>query len=162
MFRVEERTVSDGTTQFTRSVVLHEGAVAIMAIRDDGRVGMLRQYRATFDNVTWELPAGTRDVPGEDVVTTVHRELHEELGCRAASVTELYRYMNSRGWTDQITSIFVATGLTDLAREPDGPEEKAAEVHWLDDEAMRAIVQNGTVVESSTLIALLHHLGTTR
>jgi 8-oxo-dGTP pyrophosphatase MutT (NUDIX family) len=159
IFRVEDRTVTNGDESFTRSVVVHAGAVAIMAVRDDGRVGMLRHYRATFNDVTWELPAGTRDVPDEEPRATAERELLEELGCHATSISKLYEYMNSRGWTNQVTTIFEASGLTFSDRRPDGPEEVASEVHWMDDDQLRDIVRGGNVVESSTLIAILHRIG---
>ena len=54
-----------GPAHTAGDVVVHPGAVAILAIRADGAVALLRQYRATFDDVNWELPAGTLDVAGE-------------------------------------------------------------------------------------------------
>lgn len=161
VFSVRELTVAGDATTFTRVIAAHEGAVAVMAVDARGRVGMLRQYRATFDNVTWELPAGTRDVAGEDPRDTAQRELREELGCRAGTITELYRYMNSRGWTNQTTIVYEATDLSFEERAPDGPEEHASEVHWLDEVELRRILASGECIESSTLIGLIHRLGGT-
>jgi ADP-ribose pyrophosphatase len=158
VFSVERRTVTGGGHEFERDVVVHPGAVAIIAVRDDGAVGILRQYRATFDDVNWELPAGTRDVDGEDPADTARRELAEELGCRAGEVSELFRYMNSRGWTTQTTIVYVATRLEFLGREPSGPEETAAEIHWVDRDQVRAILEGGGFIESSTLMALQWYL----
>jgi ADP-ribose pyrophosphatase len=158
VFSVERRTIGDGVDEFERDVVVHPGAVAIVAIRDDGAVGMLRQYRATFDDVNWELPAGTRDVEGEDPADTARRELEEELGCRAGEVTELFRYMNSRGWTTQTTIVFVARQLEVISRAPSGPEEMAAEIHWLGREQLGEILTGGRLIESSTLMALQWYL----
>jgi ADP-ribose pyrophosphatase len=159
VFSVERRVVSDGESVFERDVVVHAGAVAILPIRDDGTVGLLRQYRSTFDDVNWELPAGTRDVPGEPPEQTARRELEEEMGYRASEMRELFRYMNSRGWTDQTTIVYAATGLTATARATSGPEETDSEVHWLGADELGAIVEGGQLLESSTLMALFWYLG---
>ncbi len=95
VFRVERRTVSDGGQTFTRDVVTHQGAVAILAINDRGEIGMLRQYRAPFDAEVLEIPAGTLDVEGEDPLGAAQRELREELGCEAATLDEA----RARSWS---------------------------------------------------------------
>jgi 8-oxo-dGDP phosphatase len=160
-FSVERRIVSNDVETFERQVVHHAGAVAILPIREDGAVGILRQYRATFDDVNWELPAGTRDVLGEEPVAAAARELLEEMGCRAGRWRELYHFMNSRGWTDQTTILFEATDLTMELRHPEGPEESAAEVHWLNAAQLQSLVNSGQPVEASTLLAIVHLLGQT-
>ncbi len=160
-FRVESRHITNGSETFDRDVVVHPGAVAMLAVRDDGAVGLLRQYRATFDDVNWELPAGTLDVAGEAPENAAARELEEELGCRAGQMEELFRYMNSRGWTDQRTYVFLATQLTFIDRRPSGPEEDGAEIHWLSVPAIRALLAERQLMESSTLMALQWYLGRT-
>ncbi len=158
VFHVEQRHVTDGTVSFDRDVVVHPGAVAVLAIRDDGAVGMLRQYRATFDDVNWELPAGTRDVTAEAPEATAARELEEEMGVRAGTIRELFRYMNSRGWTDQTTIVYEATDLEFVERSLQGPEEDRSVVHWLSIDQLRDLVDSGVLMESSTLMALLWYL----
>ncbi len=158
VFRVDRRTVTNDTISFDRDIVVHAGAVAILAVRSDGAVGMLRQYRATFDDVNWELPAGTRDVDGEAPELTAARELEEELGCRAGHVRELFRYMNSRGWTNQTTIVYEATQLEFVERSLQGPEENHSEVHWLSIDELQNLVDSKVLMESSTLMALLWYL----
>ena len=68
-----------------REVIEHPGAVAIVALDENGRVLMIRQYRHPAAATLWELPAGLRDVAGEPLVQTARRELMEEAGCRAAT-----------------------------------------------------------------------------
>lgn len=159
VFTVEHRTVAGAGTTFERDVVVHPGAVAIAARREDGALALLRQYRATFDNVAWELPAGTRDVVGEPPEETARRELREELGCEATTMRELFHYMNSRGWTTQTTIVFEATGLTMVEREPHGPEEEGATIHWLSPAEQRALLTSGELLESSTVLVLTHLVG---
>ncbi|HEV2427051.1 MAG TPA: NUDIX hydrolase, partial [Acidimicrobiales bacterium] len=83
VFNVERRTVEGPDGLFTREVAAHHGAVSVLAVDDEGRVGLLRQYRSTFDRVGIEIPAGTLDVPGEAPERAAARELEEEMGVRA-------------------------------------------------------------------------------
>src|SRR4051794_13721714 len=82
-------TVAVGTFEdpdgeaFERDLVHHPGAVSVVAIEDDGRVVMVRQYRAAVDAELLEIPAGKRDVEGESPEATAARELEEEVGLRA-------------------------------------------------------------------------------
>ena len=62
-----------------REVVTHPGAVAVVALDDDGRVVLLRQYRHPVGGYLWELPAGLRDADGEPPLETAKRELAEEV-----------------------------------------------------------------------------------
>jgi ADP-ribose pyrophosphatase len=158
VFSVDRVTVATGETTFEREIVRHAGAVAVLAVRDDGAVGLLRQYRATFDDVTWELPAGTRDVDGESPESTAQRELVEELGCRAANLRPLFTFMNSRGWTDQTSAIYLATGLEDVEREPAGPEETASTVHWLNVVELRELLERPDTIDVYVLTAGLWYL----
>ena len=67
----------------SREVVEHFGAVAVVAIDDDGNIPMVYQYRHAFGRRLWELPAGLLDVRGEAAHLTAARELQEEVGLQA-------------------------------------------------------------------------------
>ncbi|HUX04141.1 MAG TPA: NUDIX hydrolase [Acidimicrobiales bacterium] len=160
VFDVERRIVAHEGATFERDVVLHPGAVAILALDDHQRVGLVRQYRATVDRVTLEIPAGTQDVAGESPLATAQRELLEELGCSGASWRELGRFMSSPGWTDQIMTIFEARELTMRARDPEGPEESAAQVLWLTREELRVALAREDAIDSTMAVALHRVFGT--
>ncbi len=66
-----------------REVVLHPGAVAVLALDDAGQVLLIRQYRHPVGRLLWEIPAGLRDIAGEPTWATARRELLEEAGYRA-------------------------------------------------------------------------------
>ena len=68
VFDIERRSIRHDDVVFERDVAVHKGAVAILAINDLGEIGFVRQYRAAFDSYLWEIPAGTRDVEGEDTL----------------------------------------------------------------------------------------------
>jgi 8-oxo-dGDP phosphatase len=95
-----------------REVVEHPGAVAVVAIDDDSRVLMIRQYRHPAAATLWEIPAGLRDVAGEPLVQTAMRELAEEAGYQAADWRILTDYLSSPGITTERLRVFLATGLT--------------------------------------------------
>jgi 8-oxo-dGDP phosphatase len=116
-----------------RTVVTHPGAVAILALDDDDRALMIRQYRHPVGRLLWELPAGLRDVPGEPLHVTAERELLEESGYRAREWHTLIDYFSSPGYSTERLRIYLARGLTP-ATDPGfvrQHEEAFLEVGWL-------------------------------
>jgi 8-oxo-dGDP phosphatase len=96
----------------SREVVEHPGAVAILALDDEDRVLMIRQYRHPVGATLWEIPAGLRDVAGEPLVQTARRELLEEAGYRAATWHVLTDYLSSPGISTERLRVFLARNLT--------------------------------------------------
>jgi ADP-ribose pyrophosphatase len=94
-----------------REVVEHPGAVAVLALDDEDRVLMIRQYRHPVGATLWEIPAGLRDVAGEPLIETARRELMEEAGYRAATWHVLADYASSPGITTERLRIFLARNL---------------------------------------------------
>lgn len=145
-------------TESTREVVEHLNAVAIVPLHDDGTVTLLRQYRHPLRGEVIEIPAGMRDVADEPAERTAHRELAEEVGLRADVLTPLATMANSAGWTDELTSVYLATGLTG-GGAPDGftsqAEEAAMTVVRLSVEEALAEVVAGEHADAKTLAGLL-------
>jgi ADP-ribose pyrophosphatase len=104
-----------------RDVVRHPGAVAIVALTDDGRICLVRQYRASLGRVTVEVPAGKLD-PGEDPLECAHRELLEETGMQADQMAFLTTICTSVGFCDELIHLYMATGLHFVASDPDADE----------------------------------------
>ena len=160
VFDVDRVTlVSDGE-EFTRDVVVHPGAVAIVAVNASGCVALLRQWRAPIGGWNIEIPAGTCDVAGEDPAATAQRELMEEVGVRAGIIESLGRFYNSPGWTSQVTYLFLATSLDEVERAPSGPEEVASEVQWWTQEEVRAHLDSRGQVDGTAAIGLRAWLAT--
>lgn len=107
--------------QALRDVVRHPGAVAIVALTDDGRICLVRQYRTSLSRVTVEIPAGKLD-PGEDPLTCAKRELLEETGMEAEQMAFLTTIATSDGFTDELIHIYMATGLRFAESDPDSDE----------------------------------------
>ena len=119
-----------------RTVVSHPGAVAVLALDDDGRVLMIRQYRHPVGYQLWEIPAGLRDAAGEPPLETARRELFEETGYRAREWHVLIDYFTSPGFTTERLRIYLARGV-ELAQGDPGPayvrhdEEKYLVSKWV-------------------------------
>jgi 8-oxo-dGTP pyrophosphatase MutT (NUDIX family) len=159
VFAVERRTISHRGESYTRDIAMHPGAVAMVAINDRDQVGLVRQYRATVDQVLWEIPAGTIDASDPDPLFTAQRELLEEMGVSATSWRLIAEVYVSPGWTDQVMHIYEARELTTEGRSPDGPEESAAEVRWLDRNDVRDLLDGGAINDATLTIGLRHFLG---
>jgi 8-oxo-dGDP phosphatase len=126
-----------------RTVVTHPGAVAVLALDDDQRVLMIRQYRHPVRHELWELPAGLRDADGESPVRTAQRELLEETGYRAREWHTLADYFTSPGFSTERIHIFLARGIEPVAGNgyQRRDEEKFIVADWVPlDEAMRLVL----------------------
>lgn len=104
-----------------RDVVRHPGAVAIVALTDEGHICLVRQYRTALGRVTVEIPAGKLD-PGEDPLECASRELLEETGMLAEKIAYLTTIATSDGFTDELIHIYMATGLSFSKSSPDADE----------------------------------------
>ncbi|MFP5372510.1 MAG: NUDIX domain-containing protein [Actinomycetes bacterium] len=102
-----------------REVVRHPGAVAVVAVDDEDRVVMVRQYRHPVGRALWELPAGLRDADGEPPLQTAKRELAEEALLSAARWSLLATSYSSPGFCDEQVLIYLAEELT-AADRPEG------------------------------------------
>jgi 8-oxo-dGDP phosphatase len=128
-----------------REVVLHPGAVAVLAIDDASRVLLIRQYRHPVGRLLWEIPAGLRDVAGEPPWATARRELLEEAGYRARDWRVLADYYSSPGFSTERLRVFLARDLEFVpeAERDFVPEDEETQLvpAWLPlDEAVRKVL----------------------
>lgn len=153
--RVDTVRMPDGRER-EREVVEHPDAAAIVAVDDAGRVVLLRHYRHPARQTLLELPAGKVDQDGEDAAATARRELREETGLIAEHWEELVRFWNSAGWSDERTTVFLATGLSDADGDftPEA-EEADLEVVRVPLVDAAASAERGEVVDAKTIIGLL-------
>ena len=127
-----------------RDVVIHPGAVAVLALDDADQVLLIRQYRHPVGRLLWEIPAGLRDVAGEPPWATARRELLEEAGYRARDWRMLVDYYTSPGFSTERLRIFLARDLEFVPAAERGfvPEDEEAQLvpAWLPlDEAVRKV-----------------------
>jgi 8-oxo-dGDP phosphatase len=156
---LERHTVAmPGGGESVREVVRHPGAVAVVAVDDEDRVVLVRQYRHAFGEHLWELPAGLRDADGEPPLETAKRELAEEALLSAARWSLLATSYCSPGFCDEKVLVYLAEELSDVER----PEGFVVEHEELDmtvervpfDDAVQRVF-DGDIRNASAVIGLL-------
>jgi ADP-ribose pyrophosphatase len=144
---------------FTRDIVRSPGAVAVVPIRynDAGEplVVLVKQYRAAFDRIIIEVPAGMRDIAGEAPEVTAVRELAEETGYTATNLELLHQFYPSTGMTDSVLHVYLATGLAHVGQETHGPEEDHMEVFEIPFAEAVSMVVSGEIADAKSTIGLL-------
>jgi ADP-ribose pyrophosphatase len=153
IFSVERGEFEIDGEVFGREIVRHPGSVAVVPFTGE-RIVLLHQYRPALDKWIYEIPAGKRDIAGEEPSVTAIRECVEETGYRPGRVTLLHRFYNSPGYTDEETHLFVAEGLTKESSMPAGLEELHAGIIELEPEEAFRMVANSEVVDAKTLLGL--------
>lgn len=151
--RTDAVRMPDGSVA-NRDVVVHPGAVAILALDADDNVVMVRQYRHPVGHELLELPAGLLDVEGEPALTGARRELHEEANLAATDWAVLLDIYNSSGMSDEAIRVYLARGLTEVdEKDRFAPEHEeismTVERHPLDELVRMALageLVNGTAV----------------
>jgi ADP-ribose pyrophosphatase len=113
---VKDTVAMPGGGDSVREVVHHPGAVAVVAVDDDGSVVLLHQYRHPVGGYLWELPAGLRDEHGEPPLETAKRELAEEVELSAQRWSLLTSSFSTPGFSDELILIYLAEGLSPVDR----------------------------------------------
>ncbi len=147
---LETVTLPNGAT-VELEIIRHRGAVAVLPLKDDGTVLLIRQYRHAAGGYIYEVPAGKLD-PGEEPRDCAARELEEEIGCRASYLTHLLTFYTTPGFTDEVIHLFLATGLTPGRQKLD-PDEVLEVVEMTLDTAI-AGVGDGTIRDAKTIIGV--------
>jgi ADP-ribose pyrophosphatase len=149
-----------------REYVRHPGAVAVLALDEQGRICLIQQYRHPIRTREWEIPAGLLDVPGEPAWMAALRELHEEADLVAASLDVLVDLRPSPGGLDEAIRVYLARDLSPVAdadRHVREAEEHGMPVAWVAladvlEAVLEGRVQNGILVAA----VLAAHVGRER
>lgn len=135
----------------TREVVEHPGAVAVVAIREDKTVVMVRQYRHPAGKILLEIPAGKLD-EGENPDACAVRELEEETGYKAAVIRKLATVYTTPGFTDELMHIYAAEGLSQSKQNMD--EDEFIDIDYYTPQQLKEMIQAGQIEDAKTLLGL--------
>lgn len=136
-----------------REVVRFGEAAAALPILSDGKVILIRQFRAPINGWILEIPAGVIE-PGESPEETIKRELIEEIGYEAGSLRKLFSIHTTPGYSDEVLHVYVAEDLKYVGARPEKYEVIETVVFGSVDEALRAVLSE-PVADAKTLLALL-------
>ena len=147
-----DRVIEPAGHEATREIVVHSGAVCIVAKPSDSEVLLVRQYRHATGGELLEIPAGGLD-PGEDPLDAARRELEEETGYHAANVVQRAAFWTTPGFTTEYMWLFEATGLTRTQINPD--EDEVIEVDVVNIEEALRMIDDGRIQDAKTILGLL-------
>ena len=155
---VRRDVVDLGHGTVTREVLVHTGAVGVVALDEHDRVLLVRQYRHPVRHYLWEPPAGLLDVAGEDPLATARRELAEEADLVAEEWHVLVDFANSPGGSTEAFRCYLARGLSpvpeDERHEREG-EEKDMATAWVPLEEARDLVLAGRLHNPTAVCGVL-------
>ncbi|WP_257570719.1 NUDIX hydrolase [Streptomyces sp. NP160] len=147
-----------GAGTVTRELLRHPGAVGVLALDDDERILLVRQYRHPVEHLLWELPAGLLDVAGEPPHLAAARELAEEADLRAGTYHVLLDWFLSPGGSDEAFRLFLARDLSpvpEAERHHREAEEAGMVSTWVPLEAARDAVLAGDLNSPSLVAGVL-------
>ena len=149
--RVDTVRLPDGS-ESKREIVAHGGAVCIVPVRDDGTILLVNQFRLPARKVLLEIPAGGMEA-GEAPLACAARELEEETGYRAETLTPLFSCYLAPGYSTELIHAFLATGLTQTQTHFDADEN--LELISLSVAETERRLMEGEFQDAKTIAALL-------
>ena len=141
-----------------REYVRHTGAVAVLAMDEEDRILLLRQYRHPVRHELWELPAGLLDVRGEPPLDTARRELAEEADLAATEWAVLLDWFSSPGGMDEALRVYLARGLSEVPhhqRHTREAEEHGMPTRWVTLDDAKDAVLAGRVHNPAAVVSIL-------
>jgi ADP-ribose pyrophosphatase len=151
-----DKVIEPSGKEGVRDVVLHPGAVSIIAMPSPEEIVLIRQYRHATGEELIELPAGTLEV-GEDPIDTARRELEEETGYVASEMTHRATYYTAPGFTNELMYLYEASGLT--LRQQRLEDDEAIDVVLTRREDALKWMREGKIRDAKTLVGLMMTLG---
>lgn len=139
----------------TWDFIWNKGAAAVVPVRDDGKIIMVRQYRNAIDRETIEIPAGGLNYPEEPTIDAAARELEEETGFKTDDITLLISIKTTVAFCNEHIDIYVAKNLKPSKQNLDEDEYINVEVYSLDE--LCDMIYEGKIEDSKTVAAIMSY-----
>lgn len=133
--------------------IQHKGAAAILPVREDGKILMVRQFRNALDRDTLEIPAGGLNGPDEPTDVAAMRELEEETGYKCDKVELLLSIRTAVAFCNEKIDIYLARDLQPSKQHLDEDEYIDVEVYSV--EELLDMIYAGIIQDSKTVSAIL-------
>lgn len=130
-----------------------KGAAAVVAVQEDGKLLMVKQYRNALDRYTLEIPAGARDSVNEPTIICAARELEEETGFRCDNLEFLISLKTTVAFCNELIDVYVARELIPSKQNLDADEFIDIEAHGLDQVCQW--IYEGEIQDSKTVAAVM-------
>lgn len=135
-----------------REIVEHGGTVGIVALTEDKKLILVKQFRKPIEKVIWELPAGKLEI-GENPKECAIRELKEETGYSAENIKLIHKFFTSAGFSNEKLYIYLATGL--IKGDTHFDEDEFLDIFEVDFNEAYDLVLNNEVEDAKTSIGIL-------
>ncbi|MGX6978427.1 NUDIX hydrolase [Vagococcus elongatus] len=150
---VDQVVLADGT-QAERELVFHPGGVGIIAITEDEKLILVKQFRKPFERTMLEIPAGKIERDEKDPRKTAIRELEEETGLGCSSMEAIYDFSLSPGFANEILYLYQAKGLYPVARPADQDEDERIELQFVTLAEAKELIKSKAIFDSKTIMAI--------
>jgi len=141
--------------EISRDIVSHPGAVAIIAEDEFGDWLMIKQYRHSTGRILLEIPAGTKEA-GEPADLTAARELREETGYSAKSLTRIGGAWMAPGWCTEYIDFFIASQLEHSPLAQDFGERIGDPIR-MKPAAIEELILSGRMEDAKTILAFTYY-----
>ena len=152
VFRVRKHLVDTVGGTSVRDIVEHSGGAIMVAVSEDGKVLVEKQYRKALESDFLELPAGKAD-PGEEPAVTASRELEEETGYRARDVRHLISFYPTCGYSNEYLHIYICKDLEKGEKHLD--RDECIDLAWIDADEIIDLIRKGAIQDGKTIIGIL-------
>lgn len=139
-----------------RELVFHQGAVAIIAITEDNRLVLVKQFRKALEKSILEIPAGKIEANETSPLETAKRELEEETGFKAEEMNEITSFIASPGFCNEELTIYEAKGLIKVDNPLPQDEDEFLEIVMLTLEEAKEKIKTGEICDAKTMYAMLY------
>lgn len=133
--------------------ISHKGAAAVVPVREDGKILMVKQYRNAVDRFTLEIPAGGRNTLDEPAYECAMRELEEETGYRTEKLEPLIEVYTAVAFCNEKISVYVARNLIPSKQNLD--EDEFIDVVAMSVDELTKMIFEGSIMDSKTVAAIL-------
>ncbi len=147
---IDTVTLPNGVT-IDLEVVRHPGAAAVVPLKENGTVVLIKQFRHAAGGFIYEIPAGKLH-PGEDPKNCAARELEEEIGYQAGKLDLLSSIFTAPGFTDEVIHIYKATGLIKGRQQLD--RDEVLEIVEVPLQEAIDMIRVGTIRDAKTMVGL--------
>ena len=153
ILKIYEDTVLANGHEAHWDFIHHDGAAAVVAVTEEGKLLMVRKFRNALNRETLEIPAGKLDDPNEPKIQCAYRELEEETGYRCENLEYLMSMNTTVAFCDEAIDIFLARDLIPSHQHLDEDELIYVEEWTLED--LEELIYSGKMTDAKTVAAIL-------